>query len=231
MAESSLKTRWIGPASASAPVVIVLHGFGADGDDLVPLAHWLAARTEIRYVVAEAPLSLPQGGRAWWNIDFAAREAQLARGEGLDLRKEKPPELEHARAAVTALFDAVRVRTGLPHEKVALLGFSQGAMLAFDTALHAEVAPACVGMLSGSFLNADEWTARFAARSHMPVFMSHGTHDPILPFRLSEELRDSLKSRGFDVPFMPFSGGHEIPLPVLEQLAAFLTRCFSTPTK
>lgn len=220
-----LKTHWIGDRGAKTPVVVLLHGFGAEGTDLVPLAQALSHVTPYHYLVAEAPHALPQGGRAWWNIDFAARQARLERGEGLDLRQETPEGLPHARALVSSLLEETRRELGLDARKLALVGFSQGAMLSFDTALHAAEPPACVGLLSGSFLSEATWRPRFAARRDLPVFMSHGIHDMILPFALSELLRDELKREGYDVRFVPFRGGHEIPRVVFDELRAFLSRC------
>src|SRR5690606_32371553 len=188
----SLKTHWIGDRDARTPVILLLHGFGAEGTDLIPLARALSADTAYRYLVAEAPVALPQGGRAWWHIDFAARQARLERGEGLDLRQETPEALPKARALVTSLIEKTRRELGLKPRELALVGFSQGAMLSFDTALHLAEPPACVGLLSGTFLSEATWRPRFAARRNVPVFMSHGSHDPILPFALSEALRDEL---------------------------------------
>ena len=55
-----------------------------------------------------------------------------------------------------------------------------------------------------------------------PIFQSHGTHDPILPYALAERLKTELVSAGADVTFVPFRGAHEIPPPVLEELVDFL---------
>jgi phospholipase/carboxylesterase len=224
-----LRTHAVAPERSGAPVVVVLHGFGAPGDDLLPVAEWLAARTPFRYVVAEALHALPQGGRAWWNIDFAAREAQLRRGEGLDLRSERPPGIDDARAAVSTLLEDVQAQLGAGPDQLALVGFSQGAMLSMETALHLPSGPRCLGMLSGTFLSEATWAPRFPAHAQLPVYMSHGRADGVLPFQRSSELRDALTAQGWSVEFVPFAGGHEIPMPVLAGLATFLTRCFAAP--
>ncbi len=224
----TLSVRRFGPETSDAPLIVLLHGFGAPGDDLVPLAHELMADSAYRFVVPEAPIPLAEGGRAWWPIDFGSRQAQLERGDGLDLRAEHPAELPHARAQVEALIERLTERDRVPRKRIALVGFSQGAMLSFDTLLHAPEAVACVAMLSGSFIAEREWTPRLAARRDVPLFMSHGTRDPILPFSLSRQLRDTLQRQGYRVTWQEFSGGHEIPFSVVRALRAFLRDCFGT---
>ena len=223
----SLSVRRFGPEGGDAPVVVLLHGFGAPGDDLVPIAELLGAESGYRFVVPAAPIAVAEGGRAWWQIDFAARQAQLSRGEGLDLRDERPKELPRARAHVEALLTQVASRYRVPRARIALVGFSQGAMFSLDTLLHTEEPVGCVGLLSGSLIAEQDWRPRMAAQRAVPVFMSHGAYDPILPFRLSEELRELLRAQGYRVTWQEFLGGHEIPPQVLRALASFLHSCFN----
>jgi phospholipase/carboxylesterase len=210
----------------TSPVVVLLHGFGADGDDLVPLAEFQGERLPFRFLVAEAPLALPYGGRAWWPIDMAAREARLRRGEGLDLRHERPEGVDSARELVDELLGHVEQSLHAPPSRTALLGFSQGAMLAMDTTLHRADGPRCLALLSGTYLSEATWRPRFDKRPHLPIFLSHGRGDTVLPFSLSEALHTELKAQGYPVTFVPFEGGHEIPRPVLGPLVDYLSACF-----
>jgi phospholipase/carboxylesterase len=224
-----LEVRRLGPERGETPVVIVLHGFGAPGDDLVPLARTLRAGTSYRMVVPAAPMSLPQGGRAWWPIDFASRQQQYTGGEGRDLRGERPAGLAQARAQLEALVGRVGAAYGVPRRKIALVGFSQGAMLALDALLHMAEPVGCLGFLSGSFISERDWRRRLEARrAAVPVFMSHGTRDTILPFALSRALRDALRQHGHAVSWHPFEGGHTIPAPVVRALRSFLKGCFGS---
>ena len=79
-------------------------------------------------------------------------------------------------------------------------------------------------VLSGTHIAANEWAPKLAARKGLPVFMSHGREDPLLPFAISEELRDTLDAAGMPVEWVPFRGGHAIPPGVTTGLGAFLTR-------
>jgi phospholipase/carboxylesterase len=223
----NLSVRRFGQENGSAPVVVLLHGFGAPGDDLVPLAQVLGAEGHFRFAVPAAPIALAEGGRAWWPIDFASRQEQLARGEGVDLRAEQPKELPQARAHVEALLTQTTQRYKVPRSRIALVGFSQGAMLALDTLLHTSEPVGCVAMLSGSLIAEQDWMPRLAKQRAVPLFMSHGMYDPVLPFRLSEQLRDLLRGQGYRVTWQEFAGGHEIPPQVLRELGDFLQSCLA----
>jgi phospholipase/carboxylesterase len=212
--------------AGTGPVVILLHGYGAPGDDLAPLWRTLAAPRGTRFVFPAAPIDLGpryMGGRAWWHIDIEERMRRVAMGEAPD-PDQIPDGLVAARTRVLALVDEV-VRTLQPAAgKMVLGGFSQGGMLALDVALHSAVALAGLVVLSGTHIAAREWAARFEARRGLPVFMSHGRADEILPFRVAEGLRGTLTAQGLPVEWVPFQGGHGIPPAVADAVGAFLSR-------
>jgi phospholipase/carboxylesterase len=198
-------------------VVVLLHGFGAPGDDLVALADFMDVG-RVTWVFPEAPLALggPYGdGRAWWMID-------LDKDVGRDRSDEVPDGLVEARTAMLALLDAVAKR--FPGKPIVLGGFSQGAMLALDTALHDTRPLAGLALLSGTLINRADWEPRMAARKGLRVMQSHGRRDPLLPFATAQTLRDLLVAAGCDHRWLPFEGGHEIPPPLLDLLAEFVTQ-------
>jgi len=214
--------RTAGERARPTQVVILLHGWGAPGDDLVPLAQMLSAPGRL-FVFPEAPLVSPGGGRAWWHLDINRVVAARERGQERDLRSEVPAGLAEARAGVAAVVAEAQRRTKLPASAVVVGGFSQGAMLAMDVALSLKEHPAAVVALSGTLLTESVWKAWIAELAQpMPTFQSHGVYDPILPFHLAEALRDHLLAGKQPVTWVPFSGGHEIPREVLAKLAAFL---------
>jgi len=201
------------------PVVVLLHGFGAPGDDLVSLGEVLPAPPGTRFVFPEAPLELNGlygDARAWWMIDFDS----LERGD--DRAAELPEGLPAARAQVSRLLDELRTRLGVADDRVVLGGFSQGAMLSLDVVLHSERAFAAAVLLSGTLIADVEWAPRMPARRGLPVFQSHGDRDPLLRFAAAERLRDKLGGAGMIVDWHRFRGGHEIPTEVLRALGAFL---------
>jgi phospholipase/carboxylesterase len=209
-------------------VVVLCHGFGAPGTDLVGLARALASLepklARVRFHFPAAPLSLGGDSRAWWMIDFEAIEALKAQHPAAlrEFRKQEPPGMAAARKALKAMVVEAMNGSGLPFSKLVLGGFSQGAMISTDVALRLEEAPAALVALSGTLLLEDVWRLKAKARAKLPVFQSHGHFDPILPFTAATWLETLLREAGLTVEFHAFDGGHEIPQAVLVALARFL---------
>jgi phospholipase/carboxylesterase len=202
---------------------ILMHGFGAPGDDLVGLAPYLDA--PVRFVFPEAPLEL--GGlygdaRAWWRLDLARLEQELASGRAHDRRGEVPDGLATARDHVVKLVAEVKARYSIDESQLVLGGFSQGAMMALDVALHLDKPPRALVLMSGTLLAESVWQPRFARLAGVSVLMSHGRHDQLLPFAAAETLRDRLTEAGASVEWVPFGGGHEIPPIVVDAATRFL---------
>lgn len=220
-----LRARVVGEGDALT--VVLLHGFGAPGDDLVPLAHVLGAPAGTRFIFPEAPITFDVGigeSRAWWMIDVERIQRRLLLGEIEELKREVPSGMREANQKVERLLDEVQQRYQIAGTRLVLGGFSQGAMLSLDVALMSDRTLAGLVLLSGTLLAADDWRPRMAARAGLPVFQSHGQLDPILPFMFAEALRDELVSAGLDHTWVPFMGGHEIPPKVLEKLSGALGR-------
>lgn len=225
-----------GRGGGDGPVVVLLHGWGAPGDDLVPLGQEIDSPRGTRYVFPEAPLSFQMGfgdpsstsgpraessgSRGWWMLDLEKRQREIAAGRARDLSREIPKGLAEARAKVIALLDELERRLG--SKLMVLGGFSQGAMLACDVALHTGKPLAGLVLLSGTLLAADEWTPLLPKRKGLRVFQSHGSADPLLPSFMAESLRDLLIQAGLSVEWVGFRGGHEIPGVVLDKLGGFL---------
>ncbi len=207
------------------PVVVLLHGFGAPGDDLVPLWRVLNVPEGTRFIFPAAPLSLDGGfgeSRAWWMLDMERLAQERARGNWTQLVKEVPDGLSMARQKVTDLLEIVKQEFQVTPEEIVLGGFSQGAMLACDTVLRSNQSFAGLVMLSGSLIAKDEWAACLPNRKGMGVFQSHGTDDPILSPVVAQQLRDMFIAEGLFVEWHEFRGGHEIPMDVLTKLGEFI---------
>ena len=209
------------------PAVLLCHGFGAPGDDLVPFARVVDAGPEVRWFFPEAPLELDLGwgvaGRAWWHIDMMRIQEEMMRGRRLSLAEEAPEGLVEARAALEACIAALCTRFSITHDRLVIGGFSQGAMITTEIGLHAATPFAGLALLSGNLLNEGAW--RPAARASGPsqhVFMSHGRADPILPFEGAEALRRLLEESGAKVEWVAHGGQHEIPPIAVQRLGAFL---------
>ncbi|MBS1148873.1 MAG: phospholipase/carboxylesterase family protein [Myxococcaceae bacterium] len=218
--------------AAPRAVVVLCHGFGAPGDDLVGLYDELLALAPslrgVRFVFPAAPLSLAAMGygdaRAWWLIDFDKIQALNAGDLEVlqEFRQQEPEGMAKARAMLLKAVDELTAQTGLPMSKVVLGGFSQGAMITTDIALRLPEPPAALAILSGTLLVEDVWRQKAKARAGLPIFQSHGRVDPILRFDAAERLRDLFTEAGSAPQWVPFNGPHAIPMEVLGQLAQFL---------
>jgi phospholipase/carboxylesterase len=216
-----------GLGGGSGPVVILLHGFGAPGDDLVSLADVLHVPASTRFVFPEGPLSLsfgPRDARAWWLIDMARIAADQAAGRIRDLSNEIPKGLAPARETMLAFLKEVEQKFGADPRKTVLGGFSQGAMLSCDLMLRTAQPYAGLIQLSGTLLAIQEWAPLLQKRKGLPVFQSHGMQDELLPYVGAERLRDTLTHGGISVEWHSFRGGHEIPRAVLQWLGPFITK-------
>jgi len=217
-------------------VVVICHGFGAPGDDLVPLGQELARAVlnlgqSARFVFPQAPLSLDSMGwgeaRAWWMIDMVKLQLAQQTGQMRDLRTENPPGMAEARDQLIQLLIELQAETGVPWSKFVLGGFSQGAMIAVETLRHL---PAPIGgaiLFSGTLINESEWKQPSANLSGLPIMQSHGRSDVILPYSLSLDLKTLLEEQGANVRFIEFAGGHTIPQTAMKAAVELLQRVSS----
>ena len=228
---AGLKTRLTGGTDGhgggDGPTIVLLHGFGAPGDDLVPLADVMRVPAATRWIFPEGPLSLSMGfgdSRAWWMIDMARLEADRAAGRIRDLSAEVPPGLLQAREALETFLTTLPRVMPIDQKKMVIGGFSQGAMLSCDLVMRSAFPFAGLIQLSGSLLAKQDWRPSVGKRAGLPVFQSHGTQYPILPYVMAERLRDELTLAGLSIEWHSFRGGHEIPDPILNQLSEFITK-------
>lgn len=221
------RVRLLGNTSQPRRAVVVMHGYGAPGDDLLPLAEALRFSDDTVVVVPEAILSLAPGARAWWHIDWAAIERAEFEGRPRRPHLEDPAGIPAARAAIERILARLATH-GVPASAVTLMGFSQGGMLATETALERDEPVAAVVSLSGNLVAESRWRPKMSAlASKSPTtkfFVSHGQVDPVLPFEGSVRLRDALKESGLSVAFHPFHGPHTIAPSVLPEIQRFLNQ-------
>jgi phospholipase/carboxylesterase len=222
------------PADRQPRLAVVLsHGYGAPGTDLVGLAQPLLnlepkVAEHAVFIFPAACLDLSDqglpGGRAWWPVDLD-RLINRPTPEMLQtFRRKWPAGLAEARKLLIGLLDAAGKHFGMAFENFVLGGFSQGAMLATDVALRLPKAPAALCIWSGALTNEEEWQKLAQLRGPLTVLQTHGRTDSILPFPMAAALRDLLLEAGADVDFVAFGGGHEIPPPAIDRLAKLLAR-------
>lgn len=212
-------------------IVVLSHGFGAPGNDLVPLAEALlqldpALKTDTQFIFPAAPMSLDSrgmyGGRAWWWIDLEARLTAIEQGQLDIFRNDDPDGMADASDALLSTVEAALDETGLDASRLIIGGFSQGSMVSTDVALRMNDRPAGLVVLSGTLLCEDRWKDLAAKRGPLPVLQSHGYYDPILPFIGAEWLKALFEEAGFPVDFRPFPGQHQIEMSGLEGIVTLI---------
>ena len=195
-------------------VVLLLHGLGGHPDPLRPFASALAPQAAVR--VPAGPVQQADGTRAWWPVDPVRRLARLAQGP-VDLADRDPDGRAAAHAVLAqALAEARHAHPGLP---VILAGYSQGGMLALDHVLT-QPGPRVDGLalLSASRIAQSSWRPHLARLAGLPVLVAHGRQDADLAFAAGEGLRDLVQAGGARLRWLPFEGGHELPMVVWRAL-------------
>lgn len=174
--------------------LVLLHGYGANEHDLLPLARELDPR--LRAVSLQAPLSLGGEMRAWFSL------AQDSRGFRFD-----PAEVRAAIGMATLAIEEIARASPRP----ILLGFSQGAGMALGVALQRPDLAAAVISLSGVARALGPEDVGLAEKLRgFPVFAAHGVDDPLIPLALGHKLRDDLLRLGLDVDWHEYDMGHMV---------------------
>jgi phospholipase/carboxylesterase len=133
-----------------------------------------------------------------------------------------PEGMPEAREKLVACVRALIDEHGVDPKRTIIGGFSQGAMITTDVALHHEVPFAGVAVLSGAHIRRDDWKAALTKTGNQQhIFQSHGRQDPILPFGVAEALHHAFVEAGATATFLPFDGGHEIRPRVVEGFSTF----------
>ena len=193
-------------------------------EDLAPFAESLAMDARWLFPEAPVPASLVPGeiqGRSWWQIDPIARLEALERGPR-DFAGFEPPDLPAARALLGRVLDeALELAGGRP---LVLAGFSSGGMLAFDLQVREARPIVGLALLSATRIAWSEQShfATTGALARLPVFLSHGTADEDLAFAAGTALRDAASNAGAEVTWVPFEGGHYIPVLAWSRLRRWL---------
>lgn len=211
----SLVERVVAPRRASdrpaPPLLVLLHGYGANEDDLLPLAGQLDPRLLV--VSVRAPRAL-EGGFAWFHLDFP-------RGGGA------VPDRAQARTTLADLvrwLEAAPARLGGDPRRVYLLGFSQGAMMSLGVLRTAPERVAGVVALSGvADDDALPASAADVAMARVAVFVAHGTGDTLLPVAEGRAIRDRLQPVVHDFTYREYAIAHAIGPEEVRDVAAWLT--------
>jgi phospholipase/carboxylesterase len=200
--------------------VIWLHGLGADGHDFEPIVPEFIRPGErtLRFVFPHAPIRpvTLNGGyamRAWY--DIAALDRRTTEDEN------------GIRASQTAIDTLIRRENarGIRSERIVLAGFSQGgAMALFAGTRYPERLAGIMGLSCYQVLAAQFAAERSTANQSTPVFLAHGTQDPVVAPLLGEEARRQLEAAGYSVEWHAYSMPHSVCPEEVADIAAWLRR-------
>ncbi len=208
-----------GPASGQAPkqLIVLLHGLGADGNDLISLAPYFAqVLPEAAFVSPHAPFPCDMApfGRQWFSLQERTLETMLG-----GVRMAAP--------ILDGFLDAELEKAGLTAERLALVGFSQGTMMALHVGLRREAGPKAIVGFSGALLAPELLPEEIASRP--PVLLVHGAADEVVPAQSLPAAVAALEANQVPVTQDLRPGlGHSIDERGLQLAMGFLAEAFAT---
>jgi phospholipase/carboxylesterase len=220
MAEARLESLEVETAPSPDRAVVWMHGLGADGHDFVDIvpALRLPSRPAVRFVFPHAPMQpvTINGGavmRSWYDI----------RPDGGG-RREDEQGIRRSQVRVEALIAREKAR-GVPAGRVVLAGFSQGGAMALQTGLRHPERLAGIMALSCYLPLADQVGAEAAAANRdVPIFMAHGTGDPLIPLARARRASEILTGLGHRVEWHEYPMPHAVCDAEVREIGAWLTR-------
>jgi phospholipase/carboxylesterase len=208
------------PTSPANAAVIWMHGLGADGNDFVPVVPELGLPYNhgVRFIFPNAP-TMPvtiNGGyvmRAWYDIV----------GADLDNRADEAG-VRRSQKQINEIIADQRAKD-IASERIVLAGFSQGGVIALQTALRHEAKFAGVLALSTYLACRDTLGIEGSlANKSTPVFYAHGSVDPVIPIALAKRSKAELENHGYQVQWHEYGMPHSVCAEEVDDIAAFLKR-------
>ena len=209
--QTSLKHKILEPqrkSSAKYPALILLHGRGANEDDLLGLTEYLDDRLLV--ISARAPFAFQYGGGyAWYDV--------------LEIGKPEPKMFAESYAKLVKFFEDVTKGYPIDPEKIFLCGFSMGTMMAYAIGLTKPESAA--GIIANSGYVPEETDLKFEWErvKSKPFFVAHGTYDPVIPVAFGKRAKELLQKAGAAVTYREYDMGHQIGEESLNDMSSWLT--------
>lgn len=215
--------------TGSAPeyAVIWMHGLGADGSDFEPIVPYLGLNPSVpvRFVFPNAPqISVTCNGGfvmpAWYDIISLAA----------DSREIDEAGLLASRDTIAGLIGR-EIERGIPANHIFLAGFSQGGAVAYLTGLSYKEPLAGIIALS-TYIPSPSQAAQLATKASRatPLFIAHGTHDDVVSLKLGEIARITISELGYTFDWQTYPMGHEVCLPEIQAIGAWINARISNAT-
>jgi len=208
----------IEPKTPATATVILLHGLGADGNDFVPIVSEmrLPSSMAVRFIFPNAP-SIPvsiNGGYvmpAWYDITELNIDRKIDATQLIDSAEQ-----------IRRLIDR-EIDRGIPSNRIVLAGFSQGGAVSYQTALTYMQPLAGLLCMSTYFATRDTITPN-SANKNLPIFICHGSRDPMVPERLGLEAREKLVAMGYSVEYKSYPVEHSVCPEEIADMSQWLQR-------
>jgi len=205
-------------------LVVFLHGYGADGNDLIELGRqWRNLLPGTEFVAPHAPercIGAPSG-RQWFGLSNRPPDDPMGAAERWNGAVK-------ARAPIDAFLDAELTRLGLDDSRLALVGFSQGSMMALHVGLRRNRVPAAILSYSGLLIGPEKLKEATVRAAPPPILLVHGDQDPLIPFEAMFLALDALASAQIPAQWhMSFGVGHGIDGDGLRHGGQFLAQAFA----
>lgn len=196
--------------SGKPPLLLLLHGYGANEDDLFSLAPYLDERFLI--VSARAPVSLRGMGYAWFNLGFTPQGIAV-----------NPEEIDAARQTLHQFIGEVVAAYNCDPNAVYLMGFSQGAMMSLAVGLTFPGSATAIVAMSGRLMPQTlQQIADKDALLGLPVFVVHGTQDTVLPISNGRDAKAKLSELPINLTYREYEMAHEVSVESLDDITEWL---------
>ncbi|MDP2711306.1 MAG: phospholipase [Solirubrobacteraceae bacterium] len=203
-------------AGEPAGALILLHGRGADEHDLVPMLDELDPERRLVGLTPGAPLPGPggMGGRWWYMVPRVGYP--------------DPATFHATYAQLTSFLDGWLQERGIPWTRTVIGGFSMGCAMSYATGLGpGRPSPAGILAMSAFIPTVERWQPELDTRADLPVFIAHGSRDPVISVQFARDARRRLESAGLDVDYHEHQGGHHIDHRALPPMTAWVAARFA----
>lgn len=208
----------VNPKNKPEATIIWTHGLGADGHDFEGIIPELKVdELNIRFIFPHAPVQpiTINGGmamRGWYDIKNITSLEREVDNNGIQDSVDR----------ILKIIDA-QLAEGIPSEKIILAGFSQGGVIALNSAFQCEHQLGAVIALSTYLPNWDHFKSKNINKNNgIPFIVAHGTVDPVVPFQAGQHLETTLKDEGFNVDFHSYPMQHQVCLEEIQMLSKWI---------
>ena len=198
--------------------LVLLHGRGADEHDLQPVLDALDPERRLAGITPGAPLPGPPGaGGRWWYM--------VPRVGYPD-----PVTVHETYALLTGFLDGWLANRGIDWSRTVLGGFSMGCVMSYATGLGpGRPVPAGILAMSGFIPTVEAWAPDFDTRPDLPVFVAHGSRDPVIPVDFARDAREQIEAAGLPLEYHEHPGGHQLDPRLLAPMSEWVAQRTTVP--